>query len=229
MSIQSAFDKYATEYDSARKKLIPCFDDFYQTAIEEIPFRKDQEIEVLDLGAGTGLMAGFVAEKYPKAKILLIDIAEKMLAEARKKLKCFENDFAFKVANYSDAKTFGKNFDLIISSLSIHHLSDDEKQNLFKSIYSHLKPGGVFINADQVLGDSEEIEKTYQKRWIAQVKANGVTEVELDAALERMKEDKMSTLAAQIQWLKDAGFENANCWFKYYSFVVFSGKKRKNI
>jgi len=225
MSIQSIFDKYATEYDSSRKKLIPCFDGFYQTAIDEIPFPEDQAIRVLDLGAGTGLMAGLVAAKYPKAKILLIDIAEKMLAEARKKLKSLENDFSFEVANYSDAKTFGKCFDLIISSLSIHHLSDDKKRNLFKSIYSDLQPGGVFINADQVLGDSDEIEKIYRKRWIEQVKANGVTEVELDAAFERMKEDKMSTLAAQIQWLKDAGFENANCWFKHYSFVVFSGRK----
>jgi tRNA (cmo5U34)-methyltransferase len=118
---------------------------------------------------------------------------------------------------------------LVISSLSIHHLSDVEKQNLFKSIYAHLNPGGIFINADQVLGDTEEIEKSYRNRWVEQVKANGTTEVELEAAFERMKEDKMSTLAAQIQWLKDAGFANTNCWFKHYSFVVFSGTKEKKI
>jgi tRNA (cmo5U34)-methyltransferase len=42
-----------------------------------------------------------------------------------------------------------------------------------------------------------------------------------------MKEDKMSTLADQVQWLKDAGFVHVNSWFKHYSFVVFSGTKEK--
>lgn len=227
MSVKSVFDKYASEYDSSRKKLIPCFDDFYQTAIKEIPFPKEQKIDVLDLGAGTGLMAGLVASSYPNAKIMLIDIAEKMLSEAKEKLKCFENDFDFTVADYSQVKSFGKNFDLIISSLSIHHLSDIEKQNLFKSIHLHLKPGGIFINADQVLGETEEIEKIYRNRWIEQVREKGITDQELNEALERMKEDKMSTLASQNKWLKDAGFVNVNCWFKNYSFVVFSGGKEK--
>ncbi len=177
MSIQSVFDKYASLYDSSRRKLIPLFDDFYQTAISEIPFSKQEKIDVLDLGAGTGLMSGLVAEKYPDAKILLVDIAEKMLAEAEKKLKCFDNSFTFEVADYSTVESFGKSFDLVISSLSIHHLGNTEKQNLFKSIYGYLKPGGIFINADQVLGDSKEIEDVYRNRWIEQVKSNGITEV----------------------------------------------------
>lgn len=223
----SVFDKYASDYDSSRKKLIPCFDDFYQTAIDEIPSPKEQKIDVLDLGAGTGLTSELVALSYPNAKIHLIDVAEKMLSEAKEKLKCFKNDFDFTVADYSEIKSFGKKFDLIISSLSIHHLSDIEKQNLFKKIYAHLKLGGIFINADQVLGETEEIDKIYRNRWLEQVKAKGTTEQELNAAHERMKQDKMSTLSSQIKWLNDAGFVNVNCWFKNYSFVVFSGRKEK--
>ena len=210
----------------SRKKLIPCFDDFYQIAIKEIPFTKEQNIDVLDLGAGTGLMAGLVASNYPNAKIQLLDIAEKMLSEAQEKLKCFKNNFDFIVADYSRVKSFNKNFDLIISSLSIHHLTDFEKQNLFKIIHAHLKSDGFFINADQVLGDTEEIDKIYRSRWIEQIKKKGADDKELNAALERMKEDKMSTLASQTQWLKEAGFVNVNCWFKNYSFVVYSGTKQ---
>ncbi len=225
MSIQSVFDKYASQYDMSRKKLIPCFDDFYQIAIKEIPFTKEQNIDVLDLGSGTGLMAGLVASNYPNAKIQLLDIAEKMLSEAQEKLKYFKNDFDFIVANYSKIKSFNKNFDLIISSLSIHHLTDFEKQNLFKVIHAHLKSDGIFINADQVLGGTEEIETIYRSRWIEQVKEKGASDKELSAALERMEEDKMSTLASQTQWLKEAGFVNVNCWFKNYSFVVYSGTK----
>lgn len=225
MSTQAVFDKYASQYDGSREKLIPCFNDLYQISIETIPFQKEKNIDVLDLGAGTGLMAGLVASNYPNAKIHLIDIAEKMLSEAKQKLKCFKNEFDFIVSNYSNVDSFSQNYDLIISSLSIHHLTAIEKQRLFEIIHSHLKLGGIFINADQVLGDTEEIERTYRSKWIEQVKERGTKQEELNAALERMKEDKMSTLSSQILWLKEAGFTNVNCWFKHYSFVVFSGIK----
>ena len=225
MSIQAVFDKYASLYDASRQKLIPCFDDFYQIAIEAIPFKKEEDIFVLDLGAGTGLMAGMVAAKYPTAKIDLVDIADKMLAEAKQRLKCYQNEFGFIVSDYSQLDSFNQNYDLIISSLSIHHLSTKEKLKLFRNIYAHLRAGGIFINADQVLGETEEIEKTYRSKWIEQVKARGATDKELKAALERMKEDKMSTLASQMQWLKESAFVDVNCWYKNYSFAVFSGSK----
>lgn len=225
MSVQSVFDKYASQYDESRKKLIPCFDDFYQTAIEIIPFNPDQEIQVLDLGSGTGLMASLVASTFPKAEITLFDVAGKMLEEARKRLSCHSNTFSFKVTDYAQPNAFDHDYDLIISSLSIHHLTAQEKEILFKSIYDHLKTGGIFINADQVLGETDEIEKRYRETWVRQVKARGVTDEELQAAFERMEEDKMSTLTSQMQWLKNIDFTDVNCWYQNYSFAVYSGTK----
>jgi tRNA (cmo5U34)-methyltransferase len=51
MTTGDVFDRYAAQYDLSRKKLIPCFDDFYQTATAIIPFSKEQPIKVLDLGS----------------------------------------------------------------------------------------------------------------------------------------------------------------------------------
>jgi tRNA (cmo5U34)-methyltransferase len=223
MSIQAIFDKYASQYDAPRRKLIPCFADFYQIALEIIPFSKERSFRVLDLGTGTGLMAGMVASNYPNAQVTLMDISDKMLSEARKKAEQYQNEFEFIVADYSQVESFNRQYDLIISSLSIHHLPDSEKQELFKKIYAHLESNGIFINGDQVLGETPEIEKFYRDKWIEQVKAGGATDEDLNAALERMQEDKMATLASQLQWLKDAGFTNVNCWYKNYSFAVYSG------
>ena len=100
-----------------------------------------------------------------------------------------------------------------------------QKEELFKMVYSCLKPGGVFINADQVLGETEEIDKVYRTKWIEKVRDKGCTEREMEAALERMKEDKMSPLSHQLSAMSDAGFTQVNCWFKHFSFVVYSGKK----
>ena len=60
MSVTDVFDAVAGTYDEARRRLIPCFDAFYGTAVQVAapPLRAalaaGRTPEVLDLGAGTG-------------------------------------------------------------------------------------------------------------------------------------------------------------------------------
>lgn len=225
MSVQAVFDQYAGQYDAARRKFFPCFDDFYRLAVEAVPFAPDQAIAVLELGAGTGLLTAMVAARYPRARFVLVDISANMLAEAGKRMGRLPNECVFLAADYARAESFGQPFDLIISALSIHHLDEPDKGRLFSRCHAHLTAGGIFINADQVLGDTEEIDKIYRRQWVEQITANGVTETELQAARTRMAEDRMSTLAWQLAALHDIGFRDVNCWYKNYSFAVYSGRR----
>ncbi|MDH5523966.1 MAG: class I SAM-dependent methyltransferase [Desulfobulbaceae bacterium] len=227
MTVQELFDRYAADYDAARRRLIPCFDDFYGSALAVIPFAKAARIKVLDLGAGTGLLAAMVAAAYPEAELTLVDISEKMLAEAAKRFAALARPAKFMIANYANQLDFKEDFDLVISALSIHHLAEQQKINLCGQVYKALAPGGFFVNADQVLGETARIEAIYRETWLRQVTKGGATEEELAAALARMTEDKMSTLALQLAGLKKSGFANVNCWYKNYSFVVYSGEKAK--
>ncbi len=83
-TLTEAFDKIAGSYDAERRKLIPCFDDFYKTAVYIAKTGK-KEPEILDIGAGTGLFAYFLRGKYPAANFTLIDISEKMLNTAKER------------------------------------------------------------------------------------------------------------------------------------------------
>jgi tRNA (cmo5U34)-methyltransferase len=224
MTVRTVFNQHAGQYDVSRKKLIPCFDDFYRMAIEAIPFARHEPFGVLDLGAGTGLVAEMVAARYPEARIDLVDIAENMLAEAKKRLKSYKNSFGFITGDYSVMSVHHR-YELVMSALSIHHLGAAAKRDLFGKIFDHLTTGGIFIIADQVAGDTEKIERIYRTRWNEEVLAKDVRTEELDAALKRMKEDRMSTLSEHIRWLRQAGFAEVNCWYKNYSFAVVSGCK----
>ncbi|MEW6517943.1 MAG: class I SAM-dependent methyltransferase [Thermodesulfobacteriota bacterium] len=224
-AIKAVFDLYADGYDASRRRLIPCYADFYRTALEIIPFARRERLAILELGAGTGLLTAMLAADFVKARFVLIDISGNMLAEARKRLGRYANEFAWVVADYSRLPALGGPFELIISSLSIHHLDERRKQELFARVYAHLAPGGLFVNADQVLGENAELERQYRQRWLSQVKAGGASEAELQAALARMQEDRMSTLSWQLAALKEAGFQNVNCWYQHYSFAVYSGSK----
>ncbi len=229
MSVKEAFNRYAMVYDQTRRKFIPCFDEFYGVALRLLP--KDiRAPKILDLGAGTGLVSAMVLERFPEARILLTDISDAMLAQARARFSREEEEkkrpqnLDFQVLDYT--RTFPKGpFDAVISALSIHHLDHDEKAALFRRIHRHLVPGGMFINADQALGETDEIDDYYRECWFERIVESGVTDEEMAGALERMKEDRMSTLKDQLAWLEEAGFRRVNCWYKYYNFVVYSGTK----
>ncbi len=225
MGARQVFNKFADSYDQNRRRLIPCFDDFYGAVVDLIPRSFQSGVRVLDLGAGTGLLSDFIFRACPNAKFTLMDVSEEMLEKARERFKDRLEGVSFLLSDYARTPLPGK-YEVVVSSLSIHHLTEPEKIELFRKIYHALEIGGIFINADQVLGATPEIEKSYQETWLKQVRENGVTDAELAAARERMKEDKMSTLHAQLLWLKEANFTNVNCWWKNYSFAVFSGRKQ---
>ena len=228
MGVRTVFNNSAHEYDATRKQLIPCFDDFYGTALGLIATHPHPPGRILDLGAGTGLFSHLVSRIYPKAEYTLYDISDKMLDQAKKRFSNSDITVNYVVKDYAKEPIKGT-YDLIISALSIHHLSGTEKEILFHNLYNLLNDNGLFINADQVLGETPFIEQSYRSAWIKQVRQKGIGEADLDHALKRMKEDRMSTLSDQLNWLIKAHFSEVNCWYQNYSFVVYSGWKQSRI
>ncbi|MVO99546.1 methyltransferase domain-containing protein [Paenibacillus sp. N10] len=221
--ISSKFNEVAHAYDQQRRKLIPCFDDFYDTAVSLADVSASSP-HILDLGAGTGLFSSMLLRRYPKAKFTLIDLSPKMLEIAKSRFH-ESADVTYLVEDYTNFAAPGK-FDLIISALSIHHLSDTGKRTIYRNAYANLKPGGILINADQVLGATPFIESLYTNNWKSKVEASGLARDELDSAYERTRLDRMSALETQINWLKEIGFSDADCVYKNFNFVVMFGRKR---
>lgn len=222
VSIVQKFNENAEKYDSQRKKLIPCFDDFYSIPVS-IMEPTSSSPTVLDIGAGTGLFTSFILKKFPEAKVTLIDISDKMLNVAKERFSNFSN-INYVVADYTSYQ-FDQKFDVIVSSLSIHHLTDTEKKNLYFQIYNWLNEGGIFINADQVLGHTPFLENLYKDDWKNKIENSGLTEEEINSAYERTKLDKMATLTDQLNWLQESGFKDVDCIYKYFNFVVMYGRK----
>jgi len=224
MKIKTLFDSAAQSYDRARRQLVPSFDDFYGTALSLIPFERDAAFRVLDLGAGTGLLSALISETFPLAHFTLVDLSEAMLDRARQRFVSDPARFHFRAFDLAEGRLSGQ-YEAVVSALAIHHVNDEAKQRLFRSIYDVLCDEGVFINADQVLGATAEIDEQYKAAWLRQVREQGAGEGDLAAALERMKEDEMSTLGSQMSTLEDIGFRMVDCWYKNHGFVVYAGRK----
>jgi tRNA (cmo5U34)-methyltransferase len=84
----------------------------------------------------------------------------------------------------------------------------------------------MFINVDQALAPSRRGEEQYERIWLEDARASGVSELALAQARERMREDRNALLSDQLAWLVEAGFDDVDCWYKRFRFVVYGGAKK---
>jgi tRNA (cmo5U34)-methyltransferase len=215
------FNSQAAAYDAARRRLVPPFDAFYGTAVVALELCPAAPQRILDLGAGTGLLAGFVRSTFPGARLTLIDGAQAMLDVARQTLG--DADVSYVCADLVEPLPEGP-WDAVVSALAIHHLSDEEKRSLFARVRSALSPGGVFVNAEQVAGPTEALDSMYARWHEARARAAGSDDAEWAAAAERMTYDRCATVKAQLIWLRQAGFAETDCLFKDHRFAVIVGR-----
>lgn len=218
MSIEEQFNIIAKEYDLKRRIFIPCFEDFYINATNVLSQFIKEPKQILDLGAGTGLLSMYWYKNFPNAEFVLDDIATEMLNGAKKRFKGISN-FSYTTEDYCKSLP-PKNFDLIISALSIHHLDDNDKIKLFSEIYKKLPEGGAFINYDQFCFDNKKFSEFTDLHWINTLKNSELSEKDLELWKERRKLDKECSKEKELQMLAEIGFENPQCIYSNGKFSV---------
>ena len=217
---KEVFDATASTYDRDRAKLIPGSDAFYRWAIDLIPSGAKT---IVDLGAGSGLLTQLVRQRFPNAAIHLVDFSAAMLDLARNRLG-HDPNLTYTQADYA-TEPIPASVCTIVSSLSIHHLDDEAKRHVFRKAYEALKPRGVFVNADQVAGPTPELDDRYRALWLHQVRELGATEQQIADSLYRQQQDRCVDVCRQLTWMREAGFADADCWYKEARFAVLAGTK----
>lgn len=223
MPVGEFFDAAAGDYDDARPRLVFCFKPFYTAAVNALPFDEASPLRILDLGAGTGLLA-LCAARYPRASFVMVDVAEAMLEKADERFASESDRFTTLAMNYSRELPPGP-FDAVVSALSIHHISDADKRQLFRRAFDALVPGGLFVNAEHVLGETPEQEKAWDDDWERRARELGSDDAELAAARLRMTQDQCAPLSKQLAWLADAGFTDVTSPFQQERFAVMTARK----
>jgi tRNA (cmo5U34)-methyltransferase len=212
----------ANTYDTERRRLVPCFDEFYGTAGELIARFCPESPRILDLGAGTGILSAAIMHRVPTAQLHLLDASPEMLQQAEVRLARWQPQILVQSLN---ADLPPGPFDAIVSALAIHHLSDADKRGLYARILTALRPGGIFINAEQVSGKSARLQNLFESVHLDRARALGSSEAEIAGAIQRMSYDQCATVAEQLAWLDEIGFEDAECFFRSFRFAVFAAWK----
>jgi tRNA (cmo5U34)-methyltransferase len=141
--------------------------------------------QVLELGVGSGETARRVLQRHPGASWTAVDASEAMLGRAREALP----DADLRHSRIEDPLPAGP-FDLVVTSLVVHHLDGAGKQDLFRRVLDALRPEGVFVLGDVVVPDDP-----------------ADAQIEIDWVV-----DLPDRLGDQLGWLRAAGFEAEPTW-----------------
>ncbi|MDP3564144.1 MAG: class I SAM-dependent methyltransferase, partial [Methanoregula sp.] len=181
-----------------------------------------------DIGAGTGLLSALMIQKFPDALLTLVDLSESMLGVARERF-ADRPDVTYITGDYSSVDFAGR-YDLVCSALSIHHLEHDDKRRLYRKIFDALNPGGIFVNADQVLGETAAINRHYMAYWDDFLVPCPLSPEDKKQMLYRRDTfDKNEKLSIQLGGMADCGFEEIDLVYKNRLFVVFTGRKKQDM
>lgn len=108
---------------------VPLYDALQDAAVAAIPFPPSS---VLELGIGTGETTSRLLERFPAAEITGLDSDPDMLFKAR------EVAHEVSLARIEDPLPDGP-WDLVLSVLTVHRLTDEQKQSLFRRVREQSK------------------------------------------------------------------------------------------
>ena len=197
--------RYLSQADS-----IPHRTEGEATLLEFIPQKVQR---MLDLGTGDGRLLAMLRTARQDAEGIALDFSPTMIKAANDR---FRNDPKVQVVEHNldhPLPDLGP-FDVIVSSFAIHHCSDVRKRQLYTEIFNALSPGGVFYNLEHVSSPTIELHGRF-------LRSLGLNEGEEDPS------NKLLDVETQLQWLREIGFQNVDCYWKWLELALIGGSKTK--
>jgi tRNA (cmo5U34)-methyltransferase len=217
------FNQISEDYDDVIAKIVPVYREILWAMLYYLP-QDFEPRQILELGCGTGNLTRLLVERWPNSQITAVDISPEMLQVIEKKIN--SRQVSLKESSFEALQVNPNEFDLVISSLAIHHVQNPAKQDLLVRIHDWLTPGGFFVMGDQVIATSQRIAKADMAYYETLVTTQGATEEELQQWREhRDSLDHYATLANFTLWLGKAGFIQWDLLWRYLFWSVIQAQK----
>ncbi len=105
---------------------------------------------VLDVGCGTGTLAGFLPAE---SAYLGIDMSQSYIDEAARN----HPKRTFRCGNVMEMDLTGATFDMGVAIGLLHHIDDETAVHMLRTVGGHLNPGGVFVSIDPCFAPGQSI------------------------------------------------------------------------
>jgi len=164
---------------------------------------------ILDIGSGNGRLLALAKADRPATEFVALDFSPAMLEALQAR---FDSDSKVTIIahDFSNPLPSLGQFDAVISSFAIHHVAHERKRSLYAEIFDLLRPGGVFCNLEHVSSPTDRLHGQFLDRL----------------EVRREQEDpsnKLLGLETQLEWLREVGFVDVDCHWKWRELALFAG------
>ena len=209
-----------------------------QTAmvLRMIPQPIDAAIRILDVGAGYGALAAAVLNDRPNATAVCLDASAPMLDLGRERNSNLGRRIEFVQASLETPDWLNSvegSFDAVISARALHHFTENQRRRfIFKEVFELVRDRGCFINADNVRATTKSLGERYRNardeyldRFVRESSSGKTNLAQLRAATPSTYHGPHNNgyLDEELAWLRDAGFEDVECFWKFTTMVVYGG------
>ena len=166
---------------------------------------------VLDLGTGDGRLLSLISRDRPGVVGVGLDFSDPMLQAAHER---FADDRRITLIKHDLAEplpALGR-FDVVVSSFAIHHLEHERKRSLYGEVFELLESGGVFANLEHVASPTKRLH-------VAFFAAIGEPLEDEDPS------DRLLDVETQLGWLRELGFDDVDCYWKWLEMALLVGVK----
>lgn len=233
-------ERLAKTYLEGVRGAIPFANEQIEFLLRIINSFKRDVTSFLDLGCGDGILGRMMLSQWNEARGIFVDYSEPMIKAAKSKNQQYENQLSFAVLDFGNEEwltSISKEFpvDVVISGFSIHHQPDNSKKRIYREIFKQiLKPGGVFLNLEQVKSPTQEIEAIFNGFFMDSMRKyqkENNSSIPIETIEEEFYKDKkvniLSPVDEQCLWLREIGFTQVDCYFKAFEMAIFGGVKPK--
>ena len=208
---------------------------YLRQMVHLLPFDPDDEIRVLDIGAGYGASTKLLLDAFPRSSVVVHDYSEPMLQEARLRLAGASDHVSYSRGDLlTEAWTddVRGTFDAVISAIAIHNVRYPQRiRAIYREVYDLLDDGGCFYNVDYVTPPGDLVARAKRHAWLMDYRLRVRQETgrwePLDGLVERAdvppvfkvfdtNEDDPAmapSLANNLLWLQEAGFTQVECFW----------------
>ena len=166
---------------------------------------------ILDLGTGDGRLLALVKREHPDAEAVAIDFSPAMIEAAKKRFAGY-GLVAVITHNLDNPLPDVGTFDAVVSCFAIHHLVHERKRALYSEIYARLNAGGVFCNLEHVASPTPRLHEEF-------LHGIGFTLETEDPS------NKLLDWATQLGWLREIGFVDVDCHWKWRELALLAGRR----
>lgn len=204
-----------SQYDENVRKVIPFYDEIYRQIFSLIQtYHGNRPLSVLDTGCGSGTFALSAYTQLNITEMLLCDPSEKMLSDAKEKLKDKPCQF---LCTGSEHLHTENRFDVVTAIQSHHYFDRETREQAVKNCFCALKSGGIFIYFENTAPFSETGTEIMLKRIETFGLQAGRTSEEVRSHSARYNHEFFPiTISDHLALLKKTGFGSAELFWHSY-------------